>query len=101
MNQHNNILNRLACKARQEAPVTTADSESLYGFTTRILAQTTAQRLTGRLALWEGLGPAAPPAAVTALAICWLAVPRVQGTRVLDTSESLASAMIEYALPLM
>ena len=98
MNRHDNILNRLADKARQEAPVNAADAEPPYGFTTRVLAQATAQRPAGRLAPWEGLAAAALPAAVAVLVICWLAVPRVQGTRVLDTSESLASAMIEYAL---
>ena len=101
MNRYDTILSRLAYKARHEAPVTEAYAEPPYGFRKRVLAQATAQRPAGRLALWEELAAAALPAAVAVLVIYWLAVPRVQGTRVLDTSESLASAMIEYALPPM
>ena len=99
MNRYDDLLNRLARKATQQTPVNAADAEPPYGFTTRVLAKATAQRPAGWLASWESLAAAALPAAAAVLVICWLAVPRVQGARVLDTSESLASAMIECALP--
>ena len=90
MNRNDEHLNRLANRARRDAPPA-GDNAMPPGFATRVLAQTRVQAVAGASLLWERLTLRAVPVAALVLILCALAIPQAKGGLTADPATALAN----------
>lgn len=97
MNQPDELLNRLANRARHDA-APPGDNEMPHGFATRVLAQTRTQAAAGSSLLWARLTLRAVPVAALVLVLCALAIPHAKAGLTDDPAVALANDLFNELL---